>query len=229
MHYFFFDESYPSHSIDQRMVVAVWGVGQERFTRYQPHIDNLFKPPVLKRIESMMESLEARAAIGVATLQRGILRTGEFDGTNDVPKMARADNVWSQCVAFTTAALLAEYLIAGEPIGTVDMYFDPKDLKLEHRVAFEAALREQAVGEAKRQASKRGRDLFKKLNVRRIQAVPKPKRDEEPNKFQMGVWVADKLCSNVGKLVEGSGHSARILVDDISSSPARVILYHSSG
>jgi hypothetical protein len=109
-------------------VIAAWAVQQTRLNHNKERFPELFKPPVLERIESLFEALDVRAVVSVATMDAATFRPGNFDGTDDVPRMARTDNVWSQCAVFTIGALIRYMFGVRQNIGTVDIYFDPKSL-----------------------------------------------------------------------------------------------------
>jgi len=140
--------------------------------------------------------------VACADLDERLLRTGESDGTDDIPSMARTDNVWSQCFIFVVGNLIAKVVYEGKDLGTVDIHFDPKSLKLAHAGAVGATLRNMLVREAKRYASQLAQlsgarlPLLKKLKIRRIEPVPKAPNGQALDKFQTGTWIADKLCSS---------------------------------
>jgi hypothetical protein len=223
LHYLFLDESYPpSSSTGRSVVMAAWAVEQGRLNRYKARLPELFRPPVLARIEGMLESLDARAVVGIATLDAGTFRPGEFDGTDDVPRMARTDNVWSQCAVFTIGALIRYMFGVRQEVGTVDIHFDPKSLTPGHRGAIERTLRGLLKSEARRYAAERNSSLLRKFNIRRFEAVSKSRAGETRNKFQAGTWVADKLCSNAAN-IEQAKRGQRIRIHDMSDVVRRTI------
>ena len=82
------------------------------------------------------------AFIGYADLPPDFVPPGELDGTDDIPRMKRADNVWSQAVLAAEAAVLACLRASGIANATIDLFYDPKDLTVTHRDAYERTLRE---------------------------------------------------------------------------------------
>ena len=56
------------------------------------------------------------------------------------------------------------------------------------------------VSEAKRFEAQLGRNRLRKLKVRRIEPLEKPKEGQGYDKFQIGTWVADRLCSNESEM-----------------------------
>jgi hypothetical protein len=93
MHYLFLDESYPPTVGRKTIIMAAWLVEQARFSRYFSTSPDLHRTPVLDGINSMLESPDAWAVVAWADLDERLLRTGETDGTDDIPSMARTDNV----------------------------------------------------------------------------------------------------------------------------------------
>ena len=202
MHYLFLDESYSPGVGRKTIIMAAWLVEQARFNRYFSTSPDLYRTPVLDGINSMLESLDAWAVVAWADLDEKLFRTGETDGTDDIPSMARTDNIWSQCFIFVVGNLIAKVVHEGNDLGTVDIHFDPKSLKLAHAGAVSATLRNMLVKEAKRYASQLAQlsgarlPLLKKLRIRRMEPVSKAPNGQALDKFQTGTWVADKLCSS---------------------------------
>jgi hypothetical protein len=195
MHYFFLDESYPpSPSGQKNIVMAAWAVEQYRWRPATANRFELFKPPVMERICSMFEALDASAIRATATLDESLIRPGEIDGIDDIPAMARTDLVWSMSAIFILGTLILELSRQKQEVGTIDIHFDPKSLKAAHSEAWKKALRQLVVNGAKRFAKERGFRQLKKLTVRRVEPVPKASGGRGPDKFQMGTWITDKLA-----------------------------------
>lgn len=119
MQYVFLDESYPrALRRDQKTtIIAASGVEQDRFRR---RISGKFDPynqPVLQRIKSMFDSLDALGVLGTADQDTSLFRSGEIDRIDDIPAMARPDNIWSQCAIFVVSTLILELLHSGRETG----------------------------------------------------------------------------------------------------------------
>jgi hypothetical protein len=196
MHYIFVDEAYSHTGTHTRIALASWAVEQLVWGRQVERLSELYKAPVLKSIGSMFDELDARASVPTADLENTLFRSGEIDGTDDIPRMARTDNIWSQCAIYAVSGLIRDLVEAGQEIGTVDIYFDPKSLKREHFEAIGETLQKLVVPVVKGYAKVRGSSSLQKLAIRRIEPVKKPEAGATPDKFQVGTWVADKLCSN---------------------------------
>jgi hypothetical protein len=223
MHYFFLDESYPPATPGQKKIVmAAWAVEQRMWNWNEKTASGfgLFKTPVLKPICSMLASLNGAAFAGIASLDELLYRAGEIDSTNEIPAMKRPDLIWSTSAVFVLGTLIFNLLQHSREIGTVDIYFDSKNLKLAHSEAWKKTLRELVVKMAKRFALERDLGQLKKLNIRRIEPVKKANHlADVSNKFQMGAWVADKLCSHFDELNALKCHQVSVL--DMSESVRR--------
>jgi hypothetical protein len=224
MHYIFVDEAYHDHDDSRDIVVAAWAVEQQLLNdrlRVMSQLRQRGNSPILARIISAFESLDGFAVVARANLSKSVFRPRETDGTDDVPAMARTDNVWSMSVIFTVGGLIRHLGAKGQDVGTVDIYYDRRDLKPRHTAAIEGTLRNLLVSEARRFGAERGMRHFKNLAIRRIEKVGKPK-NHTPTRFQDGTWISDRLCANLEQVIAGGGMS-RIVVADMSDEVRRTI------
>jgi hypothetical protein len=224
MYYLILDEAYPPVAGGRAIVVAAWATDQAKLNDHVELLNELRrrgKSPILERILSVFESLDAHAVVARAELPGSVFRSGETDGTNDVPAMARSDNIWSTSVIFTVNHLIPQLFLARQDVGTVDVYFDQRSLKADHATAFQKTLRGSLLSAAKYYGAQLGTDRFKKLNPRRVQRVEKAK-NLPPTKFQNGTWVSDRLCANSDQIISEGGN-ARIQVEDMSEVVRRTI------
>jgi hypothetical protein len=220
MHYLFFDESYPGNS-PGKVVFAGWAVGQDRLNRTPRRLQELSRTPVLSSIDRMLEDLQAWAVVTRANLDPALFRLGDTDGTDDVARMSRTDNVWATCSTFLVSTLISGFYARREDLATVDVYHDPKSLKSAHDEARRQILRGLVVQNAKEFSAAGNSKLFKKLNIRRIESVAKPLDSLSADKFQIGVWVSDRLCSSAD--AAGAGQFSRIRSYDMSEEVRRTI------
>jgi len=176
---------------------------------------------VLNSIDGMLEDLDAWAIVTRASLDPALFRSGEIDGTDDVARMSRTDNVWATCSTFLVTALLSGFYKRGEDLATADIYHDPKSLTPAHDEARCKVLRGLVVRDAKQFSNRQNNRLFKKLNIRRIEAVAKPASFQDADKFQIGVWVSDPLCSSAD--VVKTTQFSRIRSFDMSVEVRRTI------
>lgn len=195
MYHFFIDESYREDDTKRTITVACWAVPQARLNPQGESLSRIFRRPIEAQICSAIRGLDGFALVASACLDKSLCRAGEVDGTDDIPAMARTDNAWTQCTTFAIARLILELFQNRRPVDAVDVFFDPKDLKGRHEEAWAQTLRGLVVSEAKRFAAQLGTDRLRKLKIRHIRAVPKPAAGQLYDKFQIGTWIADKLCS----------------------------------
>jgi len=222
MHYLFFDESYSKGAGQDQLVMAGWAVEQGRLNRNLDQLSIVYKTPVMNQIVRLLDSTGAHAVLAKTNLEPEFWRKGVTDATNDIRSMARTDNVWSICSIFLITRLVTSLVAAGEPLGTVDIYFDKKKLKPDHGSAIANALRSQVVIEAKRLAPASCAPLVEKLRIRRLEPVTKAPRTEQRDKFQTSIWIADRLCAN-HQTVFAAGGSARIHLEDMTETVRRTV------
>jgi hypothetical protein len=82
MYYLFIDESYLTDPGRRTIVMGAWAVEQDKWTRNVCQLADLYRPPVLKSIQVMLESLNASAVLTRASLDPALSRAGEVDGTD---------------------------------------------------------------------------------------------------------------------------------------------------
>ena len=194
MHYLFFDESYSASSSGMIVTIAAWIVEQTAFDAYVSRNRRLYRAPLMDSISLMLEAVGAWALIARGSFVSGTYRIGERDSTDDIGDMARADNVWSQCVIFATGMLIKELIRRNVDVDVIDIYHDPKTLKQNHADALAQTLRGLVVSLAKQFISERKIPLMENLLIRRVEAIKKP-TGPTPTRYQLGIRVADRLCA----------------------------------
>jgi hypothetical protein len=210
MRYIFLDESYPPGQMKNKIVMSAWTVEQNRFDSWSPKAPRIHR----SRINSILESLDAWAVRGTVKLDDpAIFRSGETDATDDIRAMARRDNVWSQCFLFLVARLTKELVRQASYGGTIDIYFDPKDLKDDHAKALQMTVRHELVELAKLYGSEQGSGLLESLSIRDIKPVEKTTSRNPPHPLQWGTLMAHKLCSSSETVIH---NSSRIIGWDMS-------------
>jgi len=155
-------------------------------------------------------------------LDESFFRAGEIDRTDDITAMARSDNVWSMSAIFAIAHLVRELLRDKRDVGTIDIHLDPKNLKSAHSDAVKKTLRELLVGEARRFASQLNFRNLDDLRIRRVEFVTKTSVGEARDKFQMGTWVADRLCAYSDQITS-LARFPRIRVIDMTDTIKRTV------
>jgi hypothetical protein len=220
MRHVFFDETYPDASGGRKnIVMAAWTVEQSRFDQCFSTDTSLQKWPGVDGINSVLEKLDADALVGWISLDEQLFRAGEIDGTDDIPAMRRKNNILSVYAAFVIASLIAKLLSEKKDIGKLDIHPDPKSLGQQHLRVVEEFLRKNVVSTAKGFASHLG--LSSTIQIGRIGFIAKARGANARDKFQTGVWVADRLCSSYKPIA--SGGFSRIAAKDMSEVVRRTV------
>jgi len=170
----------------------------------------------LQAIDELLNEIHGVAVLTYANLSKEIYSPKEIDGTADIPRMSRTDNIWSQMTLFAIATGVAWLHHSGLLIGPADLYYDPKDLTIEHRTVYENMLR-QNLPETAREAAAKDPARFSNdasmFEFGIIKGVEKPSSGIQPDTFQRGTNLAHHFCTQAETLV-GRGSKGRILVKD---------------
>jgi hypothetical protein len=157
----------------------------------------------VNEIQQILELTDGAAVMVYANLSPLQYVVGETDSALDVRGMKRTDNVWSQLTADAIATGIAWLIHSNRPVGSVDVYYDRKDLIADHRAAWERMLRFNLP-----QAFKVGH-----LNIGAIQGVEEPTAGAQWDCFQNGTNLAHHLCTRSAEVINRGSHG-RILVKD---------------
>jgi hypothetical protein len=212
MFYVFIDERFEESTTHTRFIVACSFFRQSRWDAQYQKAGSFDETHPKHRIQAMAQLLQNSGGFAVLTyadVPALLAQAGELDGTDDIPSMMRRDNVWSQLVLSAVAAAVACLHGAPLPKLEIDLFYDPKSLTPEHRLAFEKTLRatlpqfvEDVIGVLGRTAP---------VYFRRIEGVPKRKPREKANAFQEGINVSHHLCAQNKHLIAGGG-KARVVI-----------------
>lgn len=219
LHYLFVDEAYQSASAFRRIVMSGWLVEEAAFQSHFDSQKDLYRTPVLESINLVLQQVDGLALIATATLDLNVARQGERDTTDDITEMSRTDNIWSQCLIFTVATLIKEMIRAKRDLGLIDLFHDPKSLKLDHSDAIILTLRGLVVDLAKQFTYERNIGLLRKLEIRNITPVAKGE-GESRDYFQKAIWIADRLCrfALADSTAQGTQRIIRVDMTDLITS-----------
>ena len=149
---------------------------------------------LLPQIEQALKNNEGIALISHAVVQARFLLPGAKIKIVGIGEVARNDLVWSICMIFTIAKLGLRLLERSWVFRTIDIFYDSKSLTPQHRDSIEQYLRNNLTQRLKRSVVMSNKNLGGKINVRRIKAGEEsPGQDISPDKFQLGVWLADRM------------------------------------
>lgn len=211
----FFDERFKSFDRVTRMIVGCCLFGRDRWIALHHHAARVSAVRLKRRLQAIDKLLARISGVAVlvyADLTPELLPPQETDGTSDIPRMSRTDNAWSQLTLSTVAAALAWLQRSDVSLGTVDLYYDRKDLTSEHRIQFENVLR-AILPEIAREAAAEYPHLFTtvphELRFRTICGIDKPESAVAPDAFQHGTGLAHHLYAQATALItRGSvGHT----------------------
>lgn len=222
LHYLFVDEAYQSASAFRRIVMSGWLVEETAFQSRFDSQKDLYRTPVLESINLVLEQVDGLALIATATLDLNVARPGERDSTDDITGMSRTDNIWSQCLIFTVAMLIKEMMRAKRDVSLIDLFHDPKSLKMDHSDAITRTLRGFVVDLAKQFTYERNIGLFRKLEIRNIVPVAKGEGDSR-DCFQKAIWIADRLCrfALADSSAQGTQRIIRVDMTDLIANTVR--------
>jgi hypothetical protein len=133
------------------------------------------------------------ALISHAVVQARFLLPGAKIKIVGIGEVARNDLVWSICMIFTIAKLDLRLLARSWAFKTIDIFYDSKSLTPQHRDSIEQYLRNNLTQRLNQSAAMHDKNFGGKIKVRRVKAVGKPRPGSPPDKFQLGVWLADRI------------------------------------
>jgi hypothetical protein len=210
MTYLFVDEKIEELSNHRRFIVCCAAFYQSRWGSAWAEIRKIGQLRKKRRLEKIIRLLEETAGLallGYADIPLSMIPSGEIDGTDDVPQMTRSDNIWSQCVLFAVAGMLARLCRYRWHFSKAQLFYDPKSLKREHRDAFNGFLRKEVPLIARMHT---GREI----QFQRIEEVPKQK-SSVGDALRSGIAVSHHLCFQSDLLIR-QGTSKRIRVSDMT-------------
>jgi hypothetical protein len=212
--YIFFDERYEHDGIFCNLIVSAILVSQPQYDAASPHARFQRKKSRLAEVHEFLATVGGYAHLGIARIRREDLECDEIDRYADI-QMTRRDNVWSLVVSFTVCDLIAKTLATGESVQIIDVYHDPKSLRLDHAEAWRDSIT--------RRMAQRGNEVIERkyinhmlpFSVRDLSEVSKATSGSSPDKFQRGVWIADQVARH--KKHFALGQFSRITNQDFSA------------
>lgn len=173
-------------------------------------------------MKMFLESMRGISVLAFADIPSDLYyRKGENDGTADIPRMSRTDNLWAMAILSGITSAVAWRT----PPGTIDLYFDRKDLRAAHRTQFENILR-QTLPEIARQSAAEFPSVFgpshHEFQFGTIEAIDKPALGSVFDAFQQGTHMAHLLCSLAPNII-AEGSSNLILVKNHTNVVRRMV------
>ena len=168
---------------------------------------------LLPQIEQALMDNEGIALISHAVVPADLLPKGVKIQIDDTVKVARKDLVWSQCMILTIANLGLRLIEHSWAFRTIDVFYDSKNLVQQHRNVIEQYIQNNLTQRLNRSAAMHEKNLGGKIKVRGIKAVEKPQPGSPPDKFQLGVWLADRIVRSYKKGTAKKAGGSIITVD----------------
>jgi hypothetical protein len=190
MFYAFIDERFEEYTRYSRFIVACSFFHQNRWNAQYQKAVSIDKTKLKRRIQAIAQVLWNAGGFAVLTyadVPSPFAQAGEIDGTEDIPSMSRRDNIWSQLVVFAVDTAVACLHGARVTKLEIDVFYDPKSLKAEHRLAFTKVLQDGLPQTAQAAAKELGKTA--PIYLRRVEEVSKRKSGEHSTAFQEGINV----------------------------------------
>ena len=219
--YMFIDERIEHRSSHSRWLIACVVVSQVQWDAVHIHAQAVGSVRKKRRLITIVDTLEKARGFAVLTyadISSDLTPPNEIDGTTDIPRMSRRDNLWSRCALSTVTAALA-CLRGASPSVTaaeIDLFYDPKTLTAEHQRAIEQVVRETLPEMAKEHPDTQESDPTVQLLFQRMEAIPKRSGSSKANNLQTGTNLAHHLCCQAEHLLQGNP-SHRIVVRNHTS------------
>lgn len=226
MLYIFCDEKIPTVSTAGHYHFSAVAFYQNRFNNSGLNsVRNLRQggKSLLPQIEQALMDNGGIALISHAVVQTRFLSPGEKIKIVNIGEVAHTDLVWSICMPFTIAKLGLRLLERSWAFRTIDIFYDSKDLKQKNRDSIEQYLRNNVTQHLRRFIEKSDKNLSDKINVRRIQEVKKSPSGSPPDKFQLGVWLADRIVRR-NEEVASKKAGGSIITEDITNDVNEVLI-----
>lgn len=202
-----------------RMIVGCCLFGHDRWlTLYgrEAVVGSVRRKRRLQAIDDLLSSVGGVGVLVYADLPGELLSQHEIDGTSDIPRMSRTDNVWSQLMLSAVFAALAWLQHSAVSLSAVNLYYDRRDLTSAHRTQFENLLR-QILPQTAKEAAVEYPSLFtadvREMRFDTIRGVKKPASWASADAFQCGTDLAHHFCAQAATVI-GRGSKGRMLVLD---------------
>ena len=191
--YIFLDERYEHDAIFCNLIVSAILVSQSQYDAAAPDARFQRKKSRLAEVHEFLAQVGGYAHLGIARISREDFESNEIDRYADI-EMKRRDNLWSLVVLFTVCDLIAKTLATGESVRIIDIYHDPKSLRLNHAEAWRDSITRRMAQRGNEVIERKGLSRVTPFSIRKLTEVDKAKSGNGANQYQRGVWLADQLA-----------------------------------
>ena len=219
MIYIFCDEDKKEDGSDWLYLYSAVAFSQKQYNNIGiQNIDDIRQggSSLLNPIKEIIKSTNGFSLLSHARIPKKLLPGDLYFQTGDVSKMSTNNLAWSLSMIFTVAHLIRMLLDQNWMFKTVDLFYDPKSLSNDHEAAMVKCHQENLKQHIKNFLKRN--NIGKNINIRRVNAVKKPKKGCRPDKFQLGTWLADRIVrryNKIGKIEEGSLIKTKDITEDV--------------
>lgn len=221
--YIFFDERYEHDEVFCSLIVSAILVSQSQYDAASPDARFQRKKSRLAEVHKFLAKVGGYAHLGIGRISREDFEADEIDRYADI-HMTRRDNLWSLVVSFTVCDLIAKTVATCESIQTIDIYHDPKSLRLDHAEAWRDSITRRMAQRGTEVIERKGLSHIVPFSIRNLTEVDKAKSKNSPDIFQRGVWIADQVARHKKHFT--LGQFSRITNQDFSAYINKIL--HSS-
>ena len=201
MIYIFIDEKYCYFNDKTRILFACVEFSQRMFNPSKTDLDKLRLTPILQSIKQFVDTKKGHILVAFADVDKSLIPPNKKDD-KVLPGVSRNNTFWGAMLTYSIAEMTAILIRRKKIFRTVDVYYDPKSLNLEHQKAIEDVIKNQVRELANDYLAHHSMGRNPKIKYRKIQSVPKAQEKSIETKFQIGTWIADKLTKHYESLLE---------------------------
>lgn len=181
----FLDERYERDETLSSLIVSAILVNQSQYDSKAPHARFQRKKSRLTEVHEFLATVGGYAHLGIATISREDFEANEIDRYADI-EIKRRDHLWSLIVAFTVCDLIAKTLASGESVQIIDIYHDPKSLRLDHAEAWRDSITRRMAQQGNELIQQKHINHMMPFSVRNLSEVTKAISGSSPDKFSVG-------------------------------------------
>ena len=212
--YIFFDERYEEKPAFTSLIVSAILVPQAQYDACAPLARFQSRKSRLADINAFLAKIEGHAHLGIARVSREDFDAKEIDRYSDIA-MTRRNHLWSLIVSFTLCDIIAKTTATGDYFQTIEIYYDPKTLRLENAVAWGDAVTQRMLRRGNELLEQRGLNPQMQMCITKLSQSGKVAKRESADKFQRGIWMADQLARHRSSLT--ISHSSAVSSQDFST------------
>lgn len=222
----FLDErSVPTGEGRTRLIVACVVCEERRWTQRHATaqgVGRLRRKRRLDAIENALKQIRAFGVVAYADVPAAVMIPGEIDGTSDIQKMCRTDNLWSQVFLAAVAVALACLRKASVKRASMRVLHDPKSLRGDHRDAVEVVLRQNLPAMAREDPDTHEIDASVHFECTQFEEVPKPASGSRADALQTGTVLAHYLCEQSADVI-ATGNRGPLLARNVTKQVMEMI------